>query len=87
MKWYVKCNTSSIKSLANDHQFIRETVWTKLIDKIESLTQFKVDSVDRENPDSWITLYDDKGTEYQAEITKYSDGEYELNTSNIHTVD
>ena len=64
---------------------IKDYSWSKFLDKVEAATGFKVDSAYRRGYDQWIELIDDQGKIRDAEITKYFDGEYELNLSNIST--
>ena len=60
--------------------------WSEFIRRIEDLTLFTVDSVDKQTPAQFICLYDDDGNEYEAEINKYSNGQYELRSYNITKV-
>ena len=59
--------------------------WKSFIKNIEETTNFLVDSAYRRNPSKWIELID-KNTKqiYDAEVTKYSDGTYELMLYNIN---
>lgn len=50
--------------------------WVELIEEIES-EGYEVDSADRHKPAQWITAYKD-GNEYEIEVSKYSDGTYEI---------
>ena len=50
--------------------------WAELIEEIE-YEGYQVDSADRHKPAQWITAYKD-GNEYEIEVTKYSDGTYEI---------
>lgn len=50
--------------------------WAELIEEIES-EGYEVDSADRHKPAQWITAYKD-GNEYEIEVSKYSDGTYEI---------
>lgn len=55
--------------------------WAELIEEIES-EGYQVDSADRRNPAQWITAYKD-GNEYEIEVTRYSDGTYEIVKADI----
>lgn len=50
--------------------------WAELIEEIE-YEGYQVDSADRHKPAQWITAYKD-GSEYEIEVTRYSDGTYEI---------
>lgn len=85
MKQYVKCSHSSdILNLTNGLTYIIEPTWSSLIDAIESETDFSISSEYVEHPQKHIFLYDSKGNEYEAEITKYFDGDYELRFENVN---
>lgn len=74
MKRVIKASTGSPK--------VTGRTWRQFIANLESETSYEVDSVDRERYSQWITLL--KGSDvYDAEVTKYSDGTYELILSNI----
>ena len=62
---------------------VKDYNWQKFMDKIEDATGFKVLSEYRTHYTPWIELVDDQGRIREAEITKYFDGGYELNVSNI----
>lgn len=55
--------------------------WAELIEEIES-EGYKVDSADKHRPAQWITAYKD-GNEYEIEVTRYSDGTYEIVKADI----
>lgn len=78
MKKYISASESSDRCTA--------TTWYDLIKSIESTTNYRVDSANRMKPETWITLYDGMGNEFEGEVTKYSDGTYELLIDNIHLV-
>ena len=69
---------------------IQEKDWKTFIDTIEYETGLKLDSAyrRRHKGDNFIILYDYSSGEtpdtYEAEITEYSDGSYELDGENIH---
>ena len=65
----------NIKSASDILQYTAR-YWAELIEEIES-EGYKVDSADRHKPAQWITAYKD-GNEYEIEVTKYSDGTYEI---------
>lgn len=50
--------------------------WAELIEEIE-YEGYQVDSADQHKPAQWITAYKD-GSEYEIEVTRYSDGTYEI---------
>ena len=56
--------------------------WKDFIKNIES-AGYTIDSVYRNKPEKWIEVTDADGNTYDAEVTKYSDGTYELMESNI----
>lgn len=55
--------------------------WAELIEEIES-EGYEVDSADKHRPAQWITAYKD-GNEYEIEVSKYSDGTYEIVKADI----
>lgn len=55
--------------------------WAELIEEIES-EGYKVDSADKHRPSQWITAYKN-GNEYEIEVSKYSDGTYEIVKADI----
>lgn len=62
--------------------------WGKMVALLESEEGYKVDSVNRvrfDKYDKFITLYKDN-KEYEAEVTAYHDGTYEIMKYNIHEV-
>lgn len=71
----VKASTSADK--------ITGKTWPEFIANIESQTKFKVDSAYRKK--YWSDIIDllDGSDVYEAEVTKYSDGTYELLMYNI----
>lgn len=52
--------------------------WKQFINNIENETRFTVADIDKTKPGQWITLFDKDHRWYEVEVTKYSDGEYEL---------
>lgn len=57
--------------------------WKEFISNIENETDYSVDSAYKNHPDNWIILIDDKGNMYDAEVTQYYEGDYELMLYNI----
>lgn len=68
MKRYIRSNSELLQYTAR--------YWAELIDEIES-EGYKVDSADKHKPSQWITAYKN-GNEYEIEVTRYSDGTYEI---------
>ena len=58
--------------------------WQQLINAINDSTQFTVMSESTSHPNQFIYLTDPDHNEYEAEVTKYSNGQYELRIDNIH---
>lgn len=67
-------------------QTVAGRYWDEFIDTLETNTEFTVDGSYIERPSLWIILYDADGREYEAELTRYSDGVYELNFENVHPI-
>lgn len=65
----------NIKSASDLLQYTAR-YWAELIEEIE-YEGYQVDSADRHKPAQWITAYKD-GNEYEIEVTRYSDGTYEI---------
>lgn len=69
---------------------VQEKDWKTFIDTIEYETGLKVDSAyrRRRKGENWLILLDESAKDgvetYEAEITEYSDGTYELDGDNIH---
>ncbi len=57
--------------------------WSEFVNKIDEVTEYSVDSAYRRRPDDWIELIGDDGSIYDAEVTKYHDGTYELMSYNV----
>lgn len=74
-KTIVKASTKSDKKFTGKG-------WNQFVADIES-NGYTVDSSYRSKPSQWIILKDKDGNSYDAEVTKYSDGDYELMTYNI----
>jgi hypothetical protein len=60
--------------------------WDEFLKNIEEQTVYKVDSAFKRHANQWIELIGKDGQIYDAEVTKYSDGEFELLYTNIHPV-
>lgn len=59
--------------------------WSELISNIQDELGFQVDSADKRKPNQFIMLYKYDSV-YEAEVTQYSDGQYELNSDNINRI-
>ena len=72
-----------LKKIQSSSDLLQYTAryWAELIEEIES-EGYQVDSADRRNPAQWITAYKD-GNEYEIEVTRYSDGTYEIVKADI----
>lgn len=73
MKIYIKSNRIYC---ASELLQCNAKYWAELIDEIES-EGYEIDSADKHKPAQWITAYKD-GNEYEIEVTRYSDGTYEI---------
>lgn len=78
MKRYIRASADSNKIVSNKG-------WYDFLKKIEEATGMKVDSAfkRRRKGDNWIQFTSPEGEIYEAEITEYSDGSYELLNENI----
>ena len=74
------CKSKNIKSASNLLQYTAR-YWAELIEEIES-EGYEVDSADKHRPAQWIAAYKD-GNEYEIEVSKYSDGSYEIVKSDL----
>ena len=75
MKKYIRASAGSPK--------VTGATWQKFLENIESQTPYSVDDHHWDEPDSrHVVLWKD-GKRYDTEITRYSDGEYELMLQNI----
>lgn len=52
--------------------------WKEFIANIERNTRFTVDSADKVRYGQWVTIYDENHKWQEVEVTRYSDGTYEL---------
>ena len=59
--------------------------WKQFTDNIYKEFGFDLDDMSLEEPTQFLILYKD-GKEYEAEVTKYFRGPYELLRDNIHYV-
>lgn len=68
-----------------DRTIIGKNGWNDFLNRIEKKTGMKVDSAyrRRHKGDNWIELIDDSGEVYDAEITEYNNGDFELVIDNI----
>lgn len=57
--------------------------WREFVANVENETKYAVDSAYRSRPEEWIILIDDEGNMYDAEVTKYYRGGYELMLYNV----
>lgn len=57
--------------------------WREFVANVENETEYAVDAAYRNRPEEWIILIDDEGNMYDAEVTKYYRGGYELMLYNI----
>ena len=76
--------SQKILKLTGGLAYIVSKSWNDLVDDIEFETNFVVGSEYVSNPQKHIFLYDPDGEEYEAEVTKYYDGDYELRFDNVH---
>lgn len=76
MKRYIKASSSSRKAVGD--------TWSEFIQNIEDVFGYKVDGAYRRRPEQFILMYDESSTCYEAEVTKYFRGPYELLSYNIH---
>lgn len=76
-----KSGKTAIKASKSSKKFTGKS-WSEFIANIES-DGYKIDSAYRSKPAKWIVVEDGNGNSYDAEVTKYSDGCYELMAYNI----
>ena len=74
MKKYIRCSSNSAR--------ITGKTWDELIKNIESQTKFKVDAACKRRDCQFIDLLDGPDL-WEGEVTKYSDGSYELLMNNV----
>lgn len=78
MKRVIKCSIDDNKVVSNN--------WNQFCKDITTKFGYQVDSVSRRKPSRFIDLIKD-GDTYEGEVTKYSNGDYELVLDNIYEVD
>lgn len=83
MKRYIR--GSKISELALGMEVLVGQTWSKLVESIYDNTEFIVDFEYIDNPQKHIFLIDPDHNEYEAEVTRYSNGQYELRVDNIHS--
>lgn len=76
MKRYIKASF--------DDDVIVNNSWPGLIRDIRDYTSYDVDPSYAKTPQKFIYLIDEDGNECEAEVTQYSNGDYELRLYNIH---
>lgn len=74
-----------IKASKSNTQKITSKSWSDFIRQIEIQWGYSVDSINRNKYNQFITLLKE-GDEYEAEVTRYSDGTYELLLDNVYLV-
>lgn len=87
-----KKRTCPVKEAALPREMRNAKIVTKnffdMIDRMEKEWGFDCIHYDRdyldEIPDSWLTVYDSEGNEYECEFYKYSDGRYEIYLRNCN---
>lgn len=75
---------TEITSSVNDIDIINSRTWAGLIKALDE-AGYSVDAAYRRSPDQWIQAYKD-GKTFDIEVTQYSDGDFEVNPSNIAEV-
>lgn len=60
--------------------------WSELIRKLEEATDLEIDSIYRDEPDKFIYGYDTDNNEYEIEVTRYRNGDYEILSDNVNLV-
>lgn len=70
----IRCSSNSAR--------ITGKTWDELIKNIESQTKFKVDAACKRCDSQFIDLLDGPDL-WEGEVTKYSDGSYELLMNNV----
>ena len=79
--------SESIGKLLNESEGSERVhgTWNQVLDGLEDWGYYIPESYRKEKPEQWITCR--KGDqEYEAEVTKYSDGEYELMKHNVNCI-
>lgn len=78
----IACKPEVLSSVNGD--VIHGLTWAGLIQEL-SERGYEVDSAYRRSPDQWIVAYKD-GKSYDIEVTRYSEGDYEVHPDNISEV-
>lgn len=78
MKRLIRCSVNDNKVVSSD--------WNQFCKDITYKFGYYVDSASRRKPSPYIDLIKD-GCTYEGEVTKYSNGDYELLLDNIYEVD
>lgn len=78
----VACKPEVLSSVNGD--VIHGLTWAGLIQEL-SERGYEVDAAYRRSPDQWIVAYKD-GRSYDIEVTRYSEGDYEVHPDNISEV-
>lgn len=78
----IACKPEVLSSVTGD--VIHGLTWSGLIQEL-SERGYEVDAAYHRSPDQWIQAYKD-GKTFDIEVTQYSDGDFEVNPSNIAEV-
>lgn len=78
----IACKPEVLSSVTGD--VIHGLTWSGLIQEL-SERGYEVDSAYHRSPDQWIVAYKD-GKSYDIEVTRYSEGDYEVHPDNISEV-
>ena len=78
----IACKPEVLSSVTGD--VIHGLTWSGLIQEL-SERGYEVDAAYRRSPDQWIVAYKD-GKSYDIEVTRYSEGDYEVHPDNISEV-
>lgn len=83
IKYDMKEKAPMDESLDSDDNITGNT-WQEFISNIEAQTKYDVDSSYKRRPEKWIELINkETGDIFDAEVTKYFDGSYELMLYNV----
>ena len=83
IKYDMKEKAPMDESLDSDDNIAGNT-WQEFISNIEAQTKYDVDSSYKRRPEKWIELINkETGDIFDAEVTKYFDGSYELMLYNV----
>lgn len=78
----IACKPEVLSSVTGD--VIHGLTWSGLIQEL-SERGYEVDAAYHRSPDQWIVAYKD-GKSYDIEVTRYSEGDYEVHPDNISEV-